>query len=84
MQHIYLKIYPAQEKSHAWTYYIRDKKTLTYLEVSIFVSPNIHKPLSFEFGVNGKFVVRFFFFRMKIIAFSSGCAMWQYPIKCFT
>ena len=32
---------------------------------------------TFEFGVNGKFVVRYFLFRTKIIALSRGFAMWH-------
>ena len=36
-----------------------------------------HKPLSFEFGVIGKIVVRYFLFRIKIVAFSSEFAMWH-------
>ena len=51
-------------------------ETLKYLNIFIFISANVYKPLSFEFAVSRKFVIRYFLFCVRIIASSSGFAMW--------
>jgi hypothetical protein len=51
-------------------------ETLKYLKIFIFISANVYKPLSFEFAVSRKFVIRYFLFCVRIIASSSGFAMW--------
>ncbi len=37
-------------------------ETLKYLKIFIFILANIYKPLSFEFAVSRKFVIRCFLF----------------------
>ena len=51
-------------------------ETLKYLKIFIFISANVYKPLSFEFAVSRKFVIRYFLYCVRIIASSSGFAMW--------
>ena len=50
-------------------------ETLKYLKIFIFISTNVYKPLSFEFAVSRKFVIRYFLSCVRIIS-SSGFAMW--------
>ena len=51
-------------------------ETLKYLKIFIFILANVYKLLSFEFAVSRKFVIRYFLFCVRIIASSSGFAMW--------
>ena len=51
-------------------------ETLKYLKIFIFISLNVYKPLSSEFAVSRKFMIRYFLFCVRIMTSSSRFAMW--------